>query len=698
MQLTLEYPSWYLVFCMVAGLGYAGILYFRVKTFSDRPGWLRGLMAALRFTSAALLVFLLLSPVLRAIQRETRKPILIIAQDASESVGYALKGKQRATYTQQIQRIGQDLGREFDVRYYSFGSTIRDGLDTTFRDKASDLAGFLRYASDTYSGQNVGAVVLASDGIYNQVMNPVYVKSALNAPLFSLALVDTVPRKDIVLKRVFNNKIAYLGDRFSVLADIAAINCPGTSTILSVYQVEGKNTTLLQQIPVPVNKNDFFRTVEITLDANKTGVQRYRLVLSRVQGEVGTANNAREIFVEVLDARQKILLLAGAPHPDIGAIRQSLELNKNYQVENMLLSEFSGNIAEYDFVTFIQLPNKSANLSNLIETMNRKGIPRLFLAGLQTDFQQLNRLQNLIGVRADPRNSNDVQASLPRTFNLFVPEEGFQNKITDYPPLTAPFGEFAAGAQAQVFMYQRIRKIDTDYPLIAFGESNGIRTGVITGEGLWRWRIFNFLQEENHDFFDNLVSKFVQYLSVKDDKRKFRVNPAKNIFDENETVLFDAELYNNSFELINEPEARLVITNENNKEFTFTLNKTGRAYSLNTGIFPVGNYRYKAFVNLSGEKLEAEGRFSVQPIELELYETMANHGLLNTLSSKSGGKVLSPGQVGGFAKTLLESPYAKPVIYESANTSPLINYRWIFALLILILTAEWFMRRYFGAY
>ena len=698
MQLTLEYPSWYLIFCLVTGMGFAGVLYFREKTFSDRPVWVRVLMAALRFLSATLLAFFLLSPVLRAVQRDSRKPILIVAQDASESIGNTLKSKERETYLAQIQRLEEDLGGEFDVRYYSFGSSIREGLDTAFRDKSSDLAGFLRYASDTYSGQNVGAVLLASDGIYNQGTNPVYVKSAINAPLITLALGDTIPKKDLVLKRVFNNKIAYLGDRFSVLADIAATNCMGTSTTLSVYRIDGKNATLLQQLPVPIGSNDFFRTIDISLEANKSGVQRYRLVLSRVPGEVSVANNSREIFVEVLDARQKIMILAGGPHPDISAVKQSLELNKNYQVENALISEFSGNIVDYDFVVFVQLPNKTANLNNLIETMNRKGIPRFFLAGLQTDFQQLNRLQNLVAVRADLRSSNDVQAALPATFNLFVPDEGFRSKIPDYPPLTAPFGEFATGPQAQVFMYQRIRKIETNYPLIAFGESNGIRTGIITGEGLWRWRLFNFLQEENHDFFDNLMSKFVQYLSVKDDKRKFRVNPAKNIFDENEAIVIDAELYNKSFELINEPEARLVISNENNKDFTFTFNKTGQAYSLNAGSFPVGSYRYKAFVNLGGEKLEAEGRFSVQPIELELYSTTANHGLLKTLSTQSGGKMLSPGEISGLAAALRDSPYAKPVIYETVSTNALINYRWLFALLILMLTAEWFMRRYFGSY
>lgn len=698
MQLTLEYPYWYLGLCLILGLVFAGLLYFREREFSEQAPWLRWLMAALRFLTVTLLAFFLLSPVLRSVFREVRKPVVLIAQDASESVGAALPGTKRAEYATQLEQLERDLQKDFDVQFYSFGASVREGLDTAFRDKVSDISGMLRYASDLYSGQNLGAIVLASDGIYNQGVNPIYANNKLNAPVYTIALGDTVPKKDLVLKRVFNNKIAYLGDEFSVLADIAAVNCANTSSTLSIYKVEGSASRLLKQFPVPIGSGDFFRTVEFTLNADKSGVQRYRLVLSRVDGEASIVNNSREIFVEVLDARQKILILAGGPHPDISALKQSLEGNKNYEVETAMIGEFNGNAASFDFVVFVQLPSRTHNLSAILETLNRNRIPRWFVAGLQTDFEQLNRIQNLIAVQADLRSANDVQVKTSSNFNLFLLDDLLRNKLPDYPPLSAPFGEFSAGAQAQTLFFQRIRKIDTNYPLMAFGDPGGIRTGVLVAEGLWRWRLFNYLQDENHDLFDNLVSKIVQYLSVKEDKRKFRVNPSRNIFNENEPIVFDAELYNNSFELINEPDVRLVIANEDNKEFNFTFNKSGRVYALNAGIFPVGNYRYRSTVNIGGEQLKAEGQFSVQPIELELYETTANHSLLKMLSDQSGGEMLSAAQIRGFAENLKASGVAKPVIYDNVRTSPLINLRWIFAVLILLLTAEWFLRRYFGSY
>ena len=43
--------------------------------------------------------------------------------------------------------------------------------------------------------------------------------------------------------------------------------------------------------------------------------------------------------MEVLDARQKILLLFDGPHPDISVIKQAIESNKNYEVKTSLLSD-----------------------------------------------------------------------------------------------------------------------------------------------------------------------------------------------------------------------------------------------------------------------------------------------------------------------------------------------------------------------
>ena len=333
-----------------------------------------------------------------------------------------------------------------------------------------------------------------------------------------------------------------------------------------------------------------------------------------------------------------------------------------------------------------------------LNVLNNKRIPRLFIAGTQTNYNLFNQVQPLVTIRTDGRNTNEVQGRVAGGFSLFNIDEQISQKLLTFAPLTAPFGEYETSPDANVLLYQRIGKIDTQYPLLLMGESNNVRVGVLCAEGLWKWRLFDYLQRLNHDIFEELIGKSVQYVSLKEDKRKFRVSLAKNIINENEPILMDAELYNDSYELINEPDASMVIRNSAGNEFNFTFNRTDKAYSLNAGIFPVGNYSFEANVFSNGEDLSYNGQFSVQPIQLELYETTADHSLLRMLSEKYGGEMVSPGDLANIGNLIEETNSVKPVIYQTSKNRSVINLKWIFFLLITLLTAEWFLRRYFGGY
>jgi len=112
----------------------------------------------------------------------------------------------------------------------------------------------------------------------------------------------------------------------------------------------------------------------------------------------------------------------------------------------------------------------------------------------------------------------------------------------------------------------------------------------------------------------------------------------------------------------------------------------------------VGTYTYKATTNFNGQSLSYEGRFNVQPIQLELFETTANHSVLRQLSAKFGGETVFPAQLASIVEKIKNNQTVKPVIYQTTKTNPLINLKWIFALLAFMLAAEWFLRRYFGSY
>ncbi|MBK8557038.1 MAG: hypothetical protein IPL65_15265 [Lewinellaceae bacterium] len=687
-----------MIFCVLLGLGYALLLYYRDQTFREQSPMLSRFLGLLRFLVVTTLSALLLSPLLKSVQTETKKPVVILAQDQSESIGADFTPASLEQYKQQWQALRDALATNYEVHEIAFGDAVREGVDFSFSDKITNFSELLQNVYDLYGNQNLGAVVMATDGIYNEGSNPAYSGAQLAAPVFTVALGDTSVKKDLLLKRVFHNKIAYLGDKFTIQIDIAANNCAGAQTVLTVSKVEGDQRRQLQSIPLQVNGNDFFTTKEVVIEADQPGVAQYLISVAKVPGEVTAVNNSREIFIDVLDARQKILVLANGPHPDLSAMRQMLEGNKNYQVTVAFPNEPGLDITKYDFAVLHNLPSTTFDISGLLQKMDNQRMPRLFVAGMQTNYTALSGMQNLVTIRSDGRQSDEVQATVSPQFSAFSVSPNSIEELPQFSPVTAAFGVFKATPQAQVILWKRIGKISTDQPLLAVGEINGARTGILMAEGIWKWRLFDYLNHQNYDIFDEVFGKTVQYLSLKDDKRKFRVTLDQNIFNENEAVRFSAELYNDNYELTNEPDVALVVRSQSGKEFPYTFNRTGKAYTLSAGILPVGNYTYKASTNFNGKAMVFEGKFSVRPIQLELFETTANHAVLQQLSTAFGGVMVSSDSLLSIADKIKAKETVKPVIFQTNTTSPLINLKWIFAILAGFLALEWFLRRYFGAY
>ncbi len=435
------------------------------------------------------------------------------------------------------------------------------------------------------------------------------------------------------------------------------------------------------------------------LDADRPGVQRYRISLSTIGEEVSTANNRRDIFIDVLDARQKVLLLAAAPHPDIAAIKQALATGKNNEIEIGYAGKFQGRMADFDLVVLHQLPALKKNISAELSQLQRAKVPTLFILGPNAPARAIGQAQDLLSFKGTSgAKGNDVSARTVPGFSLFTLSEDLRQALPKFPPISAPFGEFTPGPGATVLLKQRIGRVETDYPLITLGESKGVRTGVIAGSGIWQWRLFDHLEYGNHERFDELISQVTQYLTIQEDKRRFRVSLPKNLFDENEPVQLDAELYNSSYELINEPEATVLITGPEGREYNFAFNRTSNAYTLNAGTLPVGNYRFLARTNSGGEDLSYNGRFSIQAVEVERYALEADHGLLRRLSDQYGGALLFPEQLASLPGRLEAAGTVKPVLFETVNTRSVVHLKWIFFALLALFAGEWFMRRYFGGY
>lgn len=689
-----EYPIWLLIFCLAAGILYAWILYRRDAKFSELPILIRWILPTLRFILITLIAFFLLSPVLRHVVRTVERPILIIAQDNSSSlVSIADSGWYRSEYPSAMKEMIGVLAEKFDTATYSFGDKVVAGIDFSFSNKQTDYSELFREIESRYSNRNVGAVILASDGLYNRGKNPVYQEAASRYPVYTLALGDSAQHKDLILSGVLHNRMAYLNNQFPVEVQIRAQHLQGGQTVCSIT----RNGKELYTKLIMIDRDDFMINLPVMLQAEETGIQRYSIRLSAVEGENSKLNNARDIFIDVMDGREKILLLADAPHPDIAAIKSSLENNENYEVESKLISDFSGDLKSYSLVILHQVPSAKTASTTVLNQVVRSETPLLLILGTELSAAAFNSLQLGLTVNGQAGKQTDAHPIVSEEFSLFALSDELKSFIPSLPPLQCQFGDHKVNVPASILFRQRIGMVETQQPLVMFTQGGDRKSGIVAGEGFWRWKMTDMAEHGQTDLFNELILKTVQYLSVRADKSFFRVY-CKNSFLENEAVAFEAELYNESYELVNTPDVSIELINEEGRKYPFTFSKTDKAYRLHAGLLPPGNYRYSAKTSL-GEKVYTEkGEFTIIPLQVESVNTVADHKLLFDLSSKSGGQMYTVSGIKDLLENLLSSDSITSVSRSENRLSDLVNLKWLFFLLLGLVTTEWVIRKMNGSY
>jgi hypothetical protein len=696
MSFITQYPWWFLLFCIATGILFAYLLYGR-KQFvfheKEHKGWKYGL-AFLRFLSTALIAFLLLSLLIKTKKTEEEQPVILLLQDNSSSLKVSFGKYAADKYKAQLNDLQEKLGAQHEVIAYNFGSSLAPYQSPEFTEKETDIAAAIDELFTRHGTQNIGAVILATDGIFNKGNSPLYNKNALAVPVYTIALGDTAIKKDALIKSVRYPELVYLGDQFSIAVEVEANYLKGQTTTLEITAPDG--SVLLSKV-ISITEDRFVVKTETAGLANKPGVLQYKIRLKSLSGEAIAENNYDVAFVEVIDGRQKVLMLYDAPHPDIKAFKSAIEQNKNYQFEQADINTYKGNYKEADVLILHGLPSAaSSSKLSLIQEMTDGTKPVLWVVSAATSIAQFNNLQKIVQITGSSLNGNDVFPVFQSSFSKFTVSESTVQTLRTLPPLLAPFGRYQTAATADVLFKQQIGNIAVESPLLLFNEVNGRKTGILCGEGIWRWRMNEFLQFQHFDATDEVLNKSIQYLTVKADKRKFRVHTFKNIYNANEAVQIDAELYNESYELVNDVDATCLVKGDNGKEYSFVFDKTINAYTLNAGILPVGSYTVNAKANYKGVSNSAVCNFSVRPIMIETLHTQANHQLLRALSAQSAGKFYYPSAMDQLVKDLESNDKMKTILYDTFTTRPLMDMKWVFFIILLLLISEWFIRKFNG--
>ncbi|MBX2944766.1 MAG: hypothetical protein KF725_02940 [Cyclobacteriaceae bacterium] len=690
-QLIFESPSVFVILCLATGLGYAWLLYTSHHPWGK---WMNWILFGFRALVVFFLTFFLLGPIIKQIQNVIEKPVFVILQDNSLSIKETVDSTSRmalASHLKSIQTSLEDAGYETQLTNFSGG----DSVDENFNAQATNIHESLRAISNRFEGRSLAGTVFVSDGIYNAGLSPVY--GNYNFPVYTIGIGDTTPRADLMIRNILYNKIAYQGNKFPIRVEVFVKGFPGENISVSLQHkgnvVERKNQLV---------QADGVLTFEFQPLAVEAGIQRWDIQVEPKESERNIKNNRATIFIEVVEGRKKILVVSAAPHPDIKALRTVVEQNSNLEFllhvpgveETPSVNLQPENI---DVAIFHQVPDNRGRAREVFQRFAKSRTSLFLVLGASSDLNQIAQQQLPLSYEQPPRQFDEVTPVINPSFTNFNVSAEANSIFSGFPPVQVHFGKAVIPPDASVLLFQRVGSLITEKPLLFVHTDESRKVGVMLGEGLWRWRLHEFSKTEKTEAFDELMGKLIQFLSTVDDKRKFRSYTTQQQFSDTESVVFESQVYNDIYEPIYGNTIELEVTDEHGKknQYNYVLSPGNNRYAIDG--LKEGVYRYRSATVINNQKEEVRGQFMIAAQQLELQNLTADFDLLRRLSQGTGGKFYTANQTELLKKELTQKE-ARSIIRSEERYDSLINLKWIFFVLLLLIGAEWFLRKYFGGY
>ncbi len=690
-NIILESHPAFILLCLAVAIGYAFLLY---KSKHPWSGTLNKILFGGRAILVFLLAFLLLGPIIRQLDNLYEKPVFVIVQDNSVSV----KETSDSTSLNNLQKSLWAIKQSLDETGYETFQKDLSGEDVSvvkFNEPVSDLQGALRKISNQYEGQSIAGVLLVSDGIYNSGLSPLY--TAYSFPVYTIGVGDTAQRQDIAIKDLVYNKIAYQGNEFPIRVEILVKGFPNQNISVSliksgkVIERQTKNSGTDQLLPI-----------EFKVAATEQGIQRLDVQVEMKSEEKNVRNNKSTAFVDVIEGKKKILLVANAPHPDIKALRSIIDKNSNYEmilhipdVEETEAKNLQP--ANIDLVIFHQSPDKRGRTRDLFQRFNASKTSMFLVVGQQTDLSALTADKIPLTFDQPPRQYDDVMPIVNPSFPYFLLSPEANSVFSGFPPVWVPFGKMQIPASSVTLLSQRVGSISTDKSLLWIDIPDNHKIAVMLGEGFWQWRLEEYSKNENTDAFDEVFSKLIQYLSTTDDKSRFKSYPVEQQFSDTEAVVFESQVYNDIYEPVFGSRVDLEITDDTGKKYkyNYVLSPGNARYQI--GGLKEGIYRYTSSTTISGKEEKVRGQFLVTAQQAELQNLTADFDLLRKLSTSTGGKFYNVSETDKLQVDLAKKE-ATSVIHSEEKFDNLLNLKWVFFLLLTLVSAEWFLRKFYGGY
>ncbi|MFL6354245.1 MAG: hypothetical protein ACJ74Z_20670 [Bryobacteraceae bacterium] len=686
---------------------------------------------ALQSALLALMLLLLWEPALSVAALKPQQNIIAVIADDSRSMAILDSHQSRQQEAIQLLNSGllKNLQGRFQVRLYRLGAGVErvqkiDELKPV--ERATQIGKGLQQIADEAATLPIGAVVLLSDGADNSGGVDTATLSALRRrrlPVNTIGLGREHLRKDVELDGVEIPVQALASSRLQAQVTIRQNGFNGRRVQLVLTaggSVVANRDFVLHDAPQQIENLEF--------NAGPAGVKNVEAKLNPLPGEENTRNNQLMRVLSVNETKRRILYVEGEPRWEYKFLRRAVEDDPALHVVSMLrttenkiyrqgidnpneLADGFPNTPEELFgfqgliLGSVESEFFTATQQDLIrQFVDRRGGGVLFLGGrwaLSDGGYRVPPFTELLPVNL-PQRKNTFQRQLVAAELTNAGKQSLICRIEGDPEKSANHWEVlpylanyqdAGSPKAGAIVLLRTNVGGNRLPLLITENYGRGRTAVFATAGSWRWRMQQPVGDISQETY---WRQLLRWLISATPSRVVASTPNPQLEDDGRIEL-RAEVRDRTYLPTSDAEVEANIIRPDGSSETVTLRPEALApgiYSTEWNATRAGSYVAEIAAKQAGLELGRDVvTFRREDGVAENFHQEQNRELLEKLATETGGHYYKPGNARRLAQ---EISYSEAGI-TAREMKDLWNMPAVFLAAIALRSAEWFLRRRWGA-
>ncbi|PWN07598.1 hypothetical protein [Rhodohalobacter mucosus] len=674
------------------------VSWWSYKSLEDQSRYIKPLLITLRTLSLLILCALLFNPYVTRQQIVSTPNEVAVFIDNSSSIlvergSYEGESDFRSAYDAFLANRPENLS----YPVFQFGDYVREDNEPDFSDPSTNIQQVTEYLLE--NGNRFSAAVLFSDGIITRGRNPVFQAQSVTVPLITVPLGDTTLVRDISVAEIEYTDPIYTNTIHRITVEIRHRGYENVETDIVLYE----NGVPADRKTIQFPSSSGTEWIDFDRSYANDGFVNLTVSAEPVDGEFTEENNRASAAFRVLDNKTRILSIAYEIMPDVASVRRLIATDRQYE---LLQSTYLGNGRyageslsginpdDIDLLVIHGLPvQRDSNLNRLLNSDTSV----LFMS-TPGSYSMIGNYQQQSPALFEFRGSDTELTVLPAQDTTSVSHPLMEltpltwNRL---PSLTVQDGEYQMIPGTEVHLWGQSAQKATEIPLLVSADYGNKRVANLNAYGWNRYDLST--QSEVSQFFEEIVTNIISWGSSANEDRLLILEPLRDTFTELEQVQFRASLINERGE--REPNASISLTltrlDQNTVPVSFQMRHLGDGnYELNAGRYPSGIYSARGRAVAAGREIDVdETRFTIGSVNEEMIDTRRNSALLQQLAAVTGGYYEENAGSEKLSEFLEE-------ISDQNNTDNTVTetdylYRngiWFF-IAILLLTAEWMLRR-----